>query len=168
MVRQKSFFLSFISLLLILAAFFFIQFTKDSTIKHIKRNLTILSSVVSKRADPPLPFVTLLNVTKKIMATPCQLIVEERELAGNYTPEQLAVLINRFRGQVVTSTLSFYDVNISFPQKGKALIHCTARLKGKTLARDSFDEFREFKIIAQRVKGRWRFTRFQEIEGLEK
>lgn len=137
--------------------------------EHIRHNLTLLGGMVSKSVkEVPEPFLTKIKKAKTLLDKSCQIIVNEEAISGVYNPQQVAALVERFQGQILEAHLSFYDIKIGFPEKHKAMIHCTARLKGATRSNERFDEFRELKIQAIKIKGKWRFTRFQAIEALEK
>jgi len=136
---------------------------------RIKNNLALLGKMVSKTdREAHEPFLTKIKEAKILLNKSCQIIVDEEGISGTYNPRQIAALVVRFQSQIIEARLSFYDIKISFPDKRKAILHCTARLKGISRLNEKFDEFRELKILTAKVKGKWRFTRFQTIEALEK
>lgn len=168
MVKRKSLLVSFLCIILLFAVFMFIRFHKSAP-ERIKHNLAILSSIVSKASGGKrCSFLEKIEKARNLLDTSCQIIVEEERISGVYNPQQIAALAERFQGQVAESHLSFYDLKIYLPEKHEAIIHCTARLKGTTRSNERFDEFRELKIEARQLKGKWLFTRFQEVEALEK
>ena len=137
--------------------------------ERIKNNLALLGRMVSKTdREAHEPFLTKIKEAKILLNKSCQIIVDKEEISGTYNPRQIAALVARFQSQIMEARLSFYDIKISFPDKQKAILHCTARLKGISRLNEKFDEFRELKILTAKVKGKWRFTRFQTIEALEK
>ncbi len=168
MVSRKPLLTSFLCLVLILGAFALIRLNKRDP-ERIRHNLALLGRMVSKSAkETPKPFLAKIREAKILLDKSCQIIVDEEAISGTYNPQQVAALVERFQGQILEARLSFYDIKISFPEKHEAIIHCTARLKGATQSNERFDEFRELKIQANKIKGKWRFTRFQTIEALEK
>ncbi len=169
MVSRRPLLTSFLCLALIVAAFSFLRLTKNDT-ERIKRHLALLESMVSLSSrNTPAPFLQKVKEAKLLFARNCQVIDHEDDFTGTYSPQALAALVLRFQGQVLSAKLAFYDVKITFlPGKREAWIHCTARLKGKARSQGAFDEFRELKILATKEQERWRFSRFVNIEALEK
>ncbi len=102
------------------------------------------------------------------MADPCKLSLDASGISGAYAPAEMAQLVVRFQSQVHQARLSFHDIKITLPESGAAEIACTGQLKGLTLSRERLDEFRELKIEASKIDGKWKFTRFKTIEALEK
>ena len=159
---------SFLCLILILGAFMLLRLNGNDP-DRIKNNLVLLDKMVSKTArKPDRPFLTKIKEAKILLEKSCQIIIDEDTISGTYSPEQVAALITRFHEQIAETRLFFYDIKISFPNKQKAILHCTARLMGTTLSNGKFDEFRKLKILTAKTRGKWRFTRFQTIESVKK
>jgi hypothetical protein len=168
MVSRKT--LLIVSLLLVLgvAIFFFLRKGENDR-KKIKEKLHQLAEIVSiTPGKNRKSFIIMMGEVKKVINSPCELDIDGGGLSGSYPPQKIACLTEQFQANITNARLSFYDIKIQFPMENSAIINCTGRLKGLTRRGERFDEFRELQVKAVKTGGKWRLSRFQTIEALEK
>jgi len=168
MVKTKTILIAVLVLLMvvvgILATLFF-----PSEEKKVKKQFALLSEWVSK--DPGESTLTMARKIKSIgtlFAESCDLIDPVHSLSGTYTREEISSLALRSRAQFFDLSLKFYDLNISFPEKGVAKVNLTGKLKGKSTLGEYVDETRELDCLLKKIEKKWRFSQFEVIEVLKK
>jgi hypothetical protein len=168
MVKTKTILIAVLVLLMvvvgILATFFF-----PSEEKKVKKQFALLSEWVSK--DPGESTLTMARKIKSIgtlFAESCDLIAPVHSLSGTYTREEISSLALRSRAQFFDLSLKFYDLNISFPEKGVAKVNLTGKLQGKSTLGETVDEIHELDCLLKKIEKKWRFSQFEVIEVLKK
>jgi hypothetical protein len=168
MVKTKTILIAVLVLLMvvvgILATLFF-----PSEEKQVKKRFALLSEWVSK--DPGESTLTMAHKIKSIgtlFAESCDLIAPVHSLSGTYTREEISSLALQSRAQFFDLSLKFYDLNISFPEKGVAKVNLTGKLKGKSTLGEYLDETRELDCLLKKIEKKWRFSQFEVIEVLKK
>ncbi len=168
MVKTKTILIAVLVLLMvvvgILAALFF-----PSEEKKVKKQFALLSEWVSK--DPGESTLTMARKIKSIgtlFAESCDLIAPVHSLSGTYTREEISGLALRSRAQFFDLSLKFYDLNISFPEKGVAKVNLTGKLQGKSTLGETVDEIHELDCLLKKIEKKWRFSQFEVIEVLKK
>jgi hypothetical protein len=168
MVKTKTILIAVLVLLMvvvgILATLFF-----PSEEKQVKKQFALLSEWVSK--DPGESTLTMARKMKSIgtlFSESCDLIAPVHSLSGTYTREEISSLALQSRAQFFDLSLKFYDLNISFPEKGVAKVNLTGKLKGKSTLGETVDETRELDCLLKKIEKKWRFSQFEVIEVLKK
>ena len=165
---SRKFLIIFLCLIAAGAIFLWMRHAKNDS-EVIRENLSAIGNLISvSPKEPKKPFLAKIREVKKLIATPCILDLDEGGISGSYAPQEITALIERFQSHVIQSRLTFLDIQIHFPDKRAATIHCTGHLKGLTRSREGINEFRELRIEAAKKGEGWRFTRFKTIEALEK
>src|SRR4030043_1795866 len=87
-----------------------------------------------------------------------ELKTEIESMSGSYSPEEISGYAARGRLMFSYLSLSFYDLGISFPEKGIAKVTLTARLKGRSTTGENFDETHELECILRKIEKKWLFS----------
>jgi hypothetical protein len=105
---------------------------------------------------------------EKLFADPCELEAEAYKLSESFTPGEIARLAVGARSRFDSLTLTFYDLEVWFPEEGKAEATVTARLQGDSSGGESLAETHEMECLLVEQEGRWRFQRIKLVEVLKK
>jgi hypothetical protein len=137
--------------------------------KKIRTQFNLLAAWVSKQPDESL-VTTSYNVQHiaTLFADPCVFTADVISLSGSYTPDEISGLAGRSRFSVSYLALKFYDLNIIFVQEGMAQATVTAKLTGKTKSGDILEATHELKTVLIKTEGKWRFSRVEVVEVLQK
>ena len=103
-----------------------------------------------------------------LFAETCDLIVPVHSLSGSYPREEISSIALRGRAQFINLSLKFYDLKISFPEKGVAKVALTGKLTGRTTFGEDMDETRELECLLKKVEKKWLFSQFEVVEVLKK
>jgi hypothetical protein len=137
--------------------------------KKVKKRFTLLSEQTSK--DSGENTFIMANKIKGISALfgeNCNFTVSDYSLSGNYTREEISGIAFRGRTHFSTLNLKFYDLKVSFPEKGLAQVNLTARLTGRSVYGEQVDETRELICLLKNVEKKWLFSSLEVIEVLRK
>ena len=105
---------------------------------------------------------------EKLFADPCELEAEAYRLSQSFTPRELAQLAAGARTRFDTLELKFYDLEVWFPEDGKAEATVTLRLEGRSSGGESLSETHEMDCILLEQEARSRFARISLVEVLNK
>ena len=137
--------------------------------KKVKRQFALLSEWVSK--DPGESTFTMAHNVKSIgalFAENCDLKAPVHSLSGSYTREEITGIALQGRNQFLSLSLKFYDLQISFPEKGVANVTLTGKLTGKSTFGEYVDETRELECLLKKSEKKWLFSQFEVVEVLRK
>lgn len=137
--------------------------------KKVKKQFHFLSEWVSKSPEEK-PF-TMLQRMKNIgtlFDANCELKVPDQSLSGIYTREEISTYAGSARSHVSQLDLKFYDLQIAFPGKEVAKVTLTARLTGRSTAREKMDETRELECLLKKIENKWLFSQIEVVEVLKK
>jgi hypothetical protein len=137
--------------------------------KKVKGQFRHLSELVAKGSGENM--FTAAGKVKKIaalFANACELHVSAHSLSGRYTPEEISGHALQARAQFSTLALDFYDLDLSFPEREIARVHCTARLTGRSTTAERVDEIRELDCLLKKVQKEWLFTKIDVVEVLKR
>jgi hypothetical protein len=169
MVKIKTILIAVSVLLMVMVAILATVFFFPSEEKKVKKQFALLSEWVSK--EPGESAFTMAHKIKSIgtlFAESCDLIAPVHSLSGTYSREEISSLALQSRAQFFDLSLKFYDLNISFPEKGVAKVNLTGKLKGKSTLGETVDETRELDCLLKKIEKKWRFSQFEVIEVLKK
>jgi len=93
----------------------------------------LLSEWVSKKANESI-FTTSYKIQHiaTLFADPCRFKADLISFTGSYTPEEISGLAGRGRFHFASFSLTLYDLDIEFPDRGTAEVTLTATLIGET------------------------------------
>lgn len=137
--------------------------------KKVKRQFALLSEWISK--DPGETTFTAAHNIKGIsglFAERCDLNVSDYSLSGSYSREEILGIALRGRAHFSNLDLKFYDLKISFPEKGISNVNLTGRLTGKSVYGEKLDETRELECLLKKIEKKWFFSQFEVVEVLRK
>jgi hypothetical protein len=166
MVKIKNLLIaSFILIVGIGAIFFF--FPNEE--KKVKKQFTLLSEWVSKDYGEN-TFIMAQKVKNigALFMESCELEEPVHSLSGSYTRDEITGMALRGRAHFSNLSLKFYDLNISFPEKGVAKVTLTGKLTGKSTFGEYLDETRELAFQLRKIEKKWLFSRFEVVEVLRK
>lgn len=101
-------------------------------------------------------------------ADPCELEAEAYRLSEKLAPREIAQLAVGARSRFDRLELKFYDLEVWFPEDGKAEATVTLRLEGASSGGESLSETHEMECLLVKQEGRWRFQRIKLVEVLKK
>jgi hypothetical protein len=140
-----------------------------SDVRKVKKQFNLMSERVSK--DPGENTFTMAHKTRSLstlFAEKFEIKTEIESMSGSYSPEEISSYAARGRLMFSYLSLSFYDLDISFPENGIAKVTLTARLKGRSTAGENFDETHELECILRKIEKKWLFSHVEIIEVLKK
>jgi ketosteroid isomerase-like protein len=94
--------------------------------------------------------------------------VQSDMVDGTYTATDLTSQVARARAICSKLELTFHDVTVNVQSSDTAVATCTARLTAASKTGDSQSETREINATLKKVDGKWRFTRFEEVQVMVK
>ena len=156
-------------LLLILLGVLAAVYLTGSEEKKVKGQFRHLSELMAKGSGENL-FTTAGKVKKiaALFANTCELHVSVHSLSGRYTPEEISGHALQGRAQFSTLALDFHDLDISFPEREVARVHCSARLSGRSTVAEGVDEIRDLDCLLKKVQKEWLFTKIDVVEVLKR
>lgn len=164
-MKSKYFIIAALVLFGIVAMRFLVQTDE----KKVRTQFSLLAEWVSKEPDESL-VTTSHNIQHiaTLFADPCAFKADIISFTGSYTPDEIAGFAGRGRFSVSYLTLKFYDLDIIFVQEGVAQATVTAKLTGKTKSGDILEATHELKTVLTKAEGKWRFSRVEVVEVLQK
>jgi hypothetical protein len=137
--------------------------------KKIKKQFRLLAEWVSKEpSENTLTTVYKIKHIGTLFDTTCEFQVPVYSFSGNYTPDEISGFAAQGRLASSQLCLKFYDLNITFPEKGSAKVALTARLTGRLSVGDYIDETHEVESVLKKVEKKWLFSKVEVIEVLKK
>ncbi|OGV46480.1 MAG: hypothetical protein A2017_20560 [Lentisphaerae bacterium GWF2_44_16] len=154
--------------IVIIAGLYFVIFHKSDK-DRVKRQLALLSDYASKY--PGEGAAVMLMKTQAVgglFDEHCGLEVGDDFFSGDYTPEEISSKSVMMRRQFSNALISFYDINVDFPEKDKALVTLTARFTGVVSGGETVNQVRELQVTLNRKNGKWLFAEFKIVTVLKK
>jgi hypothetical protein len=137
--------------------------------KKVKKRFALLSEDVSKDSgENTFIMANKIKGTSDLFTENCNFAVSDYSLSGNYTRAEISGIALRGRAHFSTLSLKFYDLKVSFPEKGLAQANLTARLTGRSVYGEQVDETRELICLLKKGEKKWLFSSFEVIEVLRK
>ena len=137
--------------------------------RKVKKVFSRTAGWVSKEGpEGALSLAQRIPEGEKLFSDPCELEAEAYKLSEKFSPKELAQLAVGTRSRFDRLTLSFYDLEVWFPEDGNAEATVTARLEGASSGGESFAETHEMECLLVEQEGRWRFRRIKLVEVLKK
>jgi hypothetical protein len=165
MVRTKYLIFGLLGILGLLAFYFFFP----SEEKQIKKRFTLLSEYASK--DQGESTFTMAHKVKSIGALfpdKVKLRIPDYELSGSYTRQDIENYAVRVRLSFSRLSLQFFDLSITFSEKGAATVTLTGRLTGKSASGEEVDETRELAFALKKIEDQWLFSEVEVVEVSKK
>jgi hypothetical protein len=137
--------------------------------KKVKKQFHLLAEWVSK--DPGENTLTAAYKIRNIgtlFDRTCEFKIPVYSFSGDYTPDEISGYAAQGRLSSSELHLKFYDLDITFPEKGTAKVTLTARLTGKLNAGEYIDETHELESVLKKIEKKWLFSRFEVVEVLKK
>jgi len=140
--------------------------------KKVRKQFDLLSQYVTK--EPGEDLFSMANRIKNIgrlFTESCEFKIEGDpfySFSGKYTREEVSGYALRGRSYFSALSLKFYDLKVEFPEKGTAKVNLTARLTGKSTAREAVDETRELQCILMKIDKGWLFSSLEVVEVLKR
>ena len=161
---SKNLFLLLLILIAAVAVFFFLP--NDE--KTIRRNLTTLAEYASSSpADTPIRILKDVSLAAKLCSTPCLIHFESFNIDRDFDKKALTDHILMIKKMLPDTQFTFHDTIIDFPEKNRAELLTTLRLKGK-MHDNHFTDVYEINIHAEKTKTNWFFSSFSVVEFLKK
>ncbi len=137
--------------------------------KKIRKQFRLLSEWVSKSQEEN-AFVLLQKMRSvgSLFDEHCELRTDYPSLSGSYTREEISTYVGSARSHVSRLDLTFYDLQITFPEKEAAKVTLTARLTGWSTAGEQMDEIRELECRLKKIEKKWLFSQIEVVEVLKK
>jgi len=141
----------------------------ESDERKIKKQFVQLSEWVSKDSNED-PFAMAQKVKNigTLFGESCSIKIPFDSFSGEYRREEIPGYAVRGRSYFSTLDLKFYDLSISFLEKGLANVTLTARLTGTSAVGEQVDETRELKYVLKKTQKKWLFTELEVVEVLKK
>ncbi len=147
------------------AAFHFLE----SDERKVKKQFGQLSEWVSKKSgESPIVMAQKVKSIGSFISQSCEIKSRFDSFSGKNTPEEVSAYAARGRSYFSTLDLKFYDLSISFPEKGMAKVTLTARLTGISAAGEHVEETWELRCVLNKVEKKWLFTELEVVEVLKK
>lgn len=137
--------------------------------KKVRRQFRQLAECVSKK--PVENAITMAQKTRNLGALfdeSCTLTLPSDFTSGTYTPEDIMAYAVRGRAFFIDLSLTFYDLSVTFPEKGVAKVTVTANLRGTSTGGDQVDDTREIQCQLRKKEKRWLFSEVGVVEVLQK
>ena len=166
MVKVKSLVVALLVLGVGIFAFFYFSPGEE---RKVKKQFRSLSEYVAKASEENA--LTVAAKAKKIgalFADPSEIKALGHFLSGRHSREEITGHALRGRSYFVKLSLTFYDVEVTFPEREIAKVHVTARLEGRSTFNENVDEVREMECVLRKVDGQWLFSDLEVIEVLKK
>jgi hypothetical protein len=158
-----------IALLILIVGILTTVFFFPSEEKKVRKQFALLSEWVLKNpGESTFTMAHKIKMIRTLFAESCELIVPVHSLSGIYTREEISSMALRSRAQFFDLSLKFYDLNISFPERGVAKVNLTGRLTGKSTLGEYMDETRELDCLLKKIEKKWLFVQLEVIEVLKK
>jgi len=140
-----------------------------SDVRKVKKQFNLLSEWVSKDlGENTLTMAHKTRSLRTLFAEKFEIKTEIESMSGSYSPEEISSYAARGRLMFSYLSLSFHDLDISFPEKGIAKVSLTARLEGRSTAGENFDETHELECILRKIEKKWLFSNAEIVEVLKK
>lgn len=166
MVKKRYF---FIGLLIVIIGSVIAITVFPSEEKRVKKQFRLLSEWISK--SPEENAFTMLQKMRNVgtlFDEHCELKTDYPSLSGSYTREEISTYVGSAHSHVSRLDLTFYDLQIAFPEKEAAKVTLTARLTGRSTAGEQMDEVRELECRLKKIEKRWLFSAIEVVEVLRK
>ncbi len=137
--------------------------------RKVRKQFRLLSEWVSKPSEENA--FTMLQKMRNVgglFDEHCELETDYPSLSGSYTREEISTYVGSAHSHVSRLDLTFYDLQITFPEKGVAKATLTARLTGRSTTGEQMDETRELECLLKKIKKKWLFSQIDVIEVLKK
>ncbi len=137
--------------------------------KKVKKQFRLLSEWVSR--SPEENAFTMLQKMRNVGSLfdrHCELKTDYPSLSGSYTPEEISTYVGSAHSHVSRLDLTFYDLQIAFPEKEVAKATLTARLTGRSTAGERMDETRELECLLKKIEKKWLFSQIEVVEVLKR
>jgi hypothetical protein len=141
----------------------------ESEERKVKKQFALLSEWVSK--DPKEDSFAMARRVRSIgtlFGENCVIKTPFDSFSGRYKREEIPGYAVRGRSYFSSLDLKFYDLGISFPEKGMADVTVTARLTGTSSAGEQVEETRELKCILKKPEKKWLFSEIEVVEVLKR
>lgn len=137
--------------------------------RRVRARFSALAAWVDKAPDEaPLEKVGKARAVESLFADPCRFEIPAYELSAEVGLQDLARLALMGRERFAWIELTFYDLEITFPQEGQALATTTARLTGAKVGGGEVSETHEVECALTKTGEGWRFHRVTAVEVLQK
>src|SRR4030042_1043125 len=101
--------------------------------KKVKKQFRLLAEWVSKEpGESPITMVYKIKNIGTLFDGTCEFKIPAYSFLGNYTPEEISGYASSGRLSLSQLDLKFYDLDITFPDKGTAKVTLTTRVTGKS------------------------------------
>jgi hypothetical protein len=165
MVRTKYLIAGLLGILGLLAFYFFFP----SEEKQIKKRFTLLSECASMDQGE-----TTFSMTQKVKSIgslftdKVKLEIPDYELSGSYTRQDIENYAVRARLSFSRLSLQFFDLIVTFPEKGAANVILMGRLTGESISGEEVDESRELTFVLKKIGSQWLFSEVEVTEVLKR
>ena len=158
-----------LALLIVIAGIWAAFYFFESDERKVKKQFVKLSEGVSKEsAESPIAMAQKVKSIGSLISESCEIKIPFDSFSGRNTPGEVSAYAARGRSYFATLDLKFYDLTISFPEKGAADVTLTARLTGKLAAGEHVEETRELRCVLKKIEKKWLFTELEVVEVLKK
>ena len=145
---------------------FFILQPEDAA--RIKKQFDFLSANIDKAPDEN-QLIGAANA-KRIRSAFTETVTIHAS-AYNYTRDiaaaELPALVLSARAPYTKLSLTFYDYTIDFPQKDRADVQVTSRLRGQLPSGEAVEDIQELNCNLRKIDDTWRFEAIEVVEVLE-
>ena len=104
---------------------------------------------------------------RKLFADPCTIEYQERNIAQNYSRDEIPQLGLRAVSFYSDLSVSFYDMKMSISGDTADVI-ATLKTGGKLMTGDPANDVQEINCVLQKIDGDWLFTRIRIVDVLQK
>ena len=147
------------------AVYFFIQ----SDGHKVKGRINGLAKQVSREGGEAVVKTALrLRGVGGFLGDPVLLEMENYDLIGDYTPDEVTGLASLASAQFKVFILKFYDIEVEFQDEEFVFVAATAIVTGQMSSGEGFDEAKEVDMELIKSGGEWYITRISSIDVLEK
>ena len=124
---------------------------------------------VSKDSEEnPIAMALKMQKLGTLFDASCELKIPVASLTGTYTREEISSYAARGRARFSKASLTFFDLDIAFPEPHAARVSLTARFEGRTNFGEVTRETRELLCLLRKIDRQWLFNSIEAIEVLKK
>lgn len=150
---------------IILGGYFLLMQESDPV--KVRKTIKSFCRMGSKsESDGAAGAMVLISRTREIFADEFSVQIREAGLNGKFNPTKMTSELARCRAIFSSVKLDAEDMEISFPEPGRALVFFTGVLDGKTKSGRRISEARDVECRLVLTEGKWKIVHFQLQEIL--
>ncbi len=165
MVVEKKWGIAVIGLVVAAILIFFLW---PSDADRIKAQFEYLAENIAKSSgESPLTSGAKAKRIRTVFTDTVTIHAPAYDYARDLPASELPALVLSARAPYRELSLDFYDATIAFPQKGRADVRVTSRLRGRLPSGENVEDFQELNCRLRKVEDTWCFETIEVVEVLQ-